>query len=133
MAGRSDVSAPNVVAMSADRHSPGRLCHLLIEDDGWGYDSARWQLIAPNGRKAQLSLIESQLVRCLFSRSGEVVTREELLEALHRPCLEAFRRNLDVTVSRLRKKVAASCEWQLPISSARGQGYVFSAPATVIR
>jgi len=106
---------------------------LEIEDDQWVCDTARWTLIAPNGRQAQLSLIESQVVRCLLSRCGEVVTREELLAVLHRPCLEAFRRNLDVTVSRLRKKVAASCEQKLPISSARGQGYAFYAPAVVIR
>lgn len=107
--------------------------YLLMDGDQWVFDPVRWMLIGPNGRTAQLSLIESQIIRCLFARSGEVVTRQELLGALRRPDLDAYRRNLDVTVSRLRKKVAETCDVKLPICSARGQGYFFAAPATVVR
>ncbi|HEY1077092.1 MAG TPA: winged helix-turn-helix domain-containing protein [Fontimonas sp.] len=98
----------------------------------WSYDQARWRLLAPNGREAQLSLAESQLIRCLFSRKREVVSREELLVALSRPQLESFRRNLDVTISRLRKKVEMLCGMRLPLASARGHGYVFNAAAEVL-
>ncbi len=98
----------------------------------WTYDQARWRLLAPNGREAQLSLAESQLIRCLFSRKREVVSREELLVALSRPQLESFRRNLDVTISRLRKKVEGLCGVRLPLASARGHGYVFNAAADVL-
>jgi DNA-binding response OmpR family regulator len=100
--------------------------------DRWAYDAARWKLVAPNGRTVQLSLAESQLVRCLFQTQGEVASREDLLTALNRPHLEAYSRNLDVTVSRLRKKVEAQCRQRLPLTSARGRGYVFNAPAEVV-
>lgn len=100
--------------------------------DLWAYDAARWRLVAPNGRSVQLSLAESQLVRCLFQTQGEVASREDLLTALNRPHLEAYSRNLDVTVSRLRKKVEAQCRQRLPLTSARGRGYVFNAPAEVV-
>lgn len=99
--------------------------------DLWTYDAARWKLMAPNGRAVQLSLAESQLVRCLFQTQGEVASREDLLTALNRPHLEAYSRNLDVTVSRLRKKVESQCRLRLPLTSARGRGYVFNAPAEV--
>ena len=100
--------------------------------DLWAYDAARWKLVAPNGRAVQLSLAESQLIRCLFQGQGNVATREDLLTALNRPHLEAYSRNLDVTVSRLRKKVEAQCRQRLPLTSARGRGYVFNAPAEVL-
>ncbi|MDP9139883.1 MAG: winged helix-turn-helix domain-containing protein [Pseudomonadota bacterium] len=93
----------------------------------WTFDTARWTLLAPNGRTAQLSLAEAQLVRCLFERQGEVASREDLLTALNRPQMESFRRNLDVTVSRLRKKVESLCRVRLPLAAARGQGYAFNA------
>lgn len=100
--------------------------------DLWAYDAARWKLMAPNGRAVQLSLAESQLIRCLFQSQGDVATREDLLTALNRPHLEAYSRNLDVTVSRLRKKVEAQCRLRLPLTSARGRGYVFNAPGEVL-
>ncbi len=93
----------------------------------WTFDTARWTLLAPNGRAAQLSLAEAQLIRCLFERQGEVASREDLLTALNRPQMESFRRNLDVTVSRLRKKVESLCRVRLPLAAARGQGYAFNA------
>ena len=100
--------------------------------DQWTYDAARWKLIAPNGRSVQLSPAESQVIRCLFERGGEVAGRDELLTALNRPHLEAYSRNLDVTVSRLRKKVESLCRQKLPLTSARSRGYAFYAPAAIV-
>lgn len=101
-------------------------------EERWTYDAARWTLIAPAGFRAQLSLAESQVVRCLLSRCGIVTTRDELLTALSRPHEESERRNLDVTISRLRKKIEVLCRRKLPLSSARGRGYIFNASAVVI-
>lgn len=103
-----------------------------VVEERWTYDSARWTLIAPAGFRAQLSLAESQVVRSLLMRSGIVTTRDEMLSALNRPHNEAERRNLDVTISRLRKKIEMLCRCKLPLSSVRGRGYLFSAPAAVI-
>ncbi|MEW6167134.1 MAG: winged helix-turn-helix domain-containing protein [Pseudomonadota bacterium] len=102
-------------------------------DDEWIYDAMRWRLIAPGGRGLQLSLIESQLIACLLSRCGEVVTREELLRCLYQPCTETRSRNLDVVVSRLRKKVESRCGQKLPVGTARGLGYVFVARGSVVK
>lgn len=98
----------------------------------WAYDAALWKLVAPNGHSARLSAAESQVIRCLFERNGGVVSRDDLLTALNRPHLEACSRNLDVTVSRLRKKVEARCRQKLPLKSARGRGYLFDAPVVVL-
>lgn len=100
--------------------------------DVWTYDAARWKLMAPNGCAVQLSLAESQVIRCLFERRGEVAGRDQLLTALNRPHLEAYSRNLDVTVSRLRKKVESLCQQKLPLTSARCRGYAFYAPVEIV-
>lgn len=97
----------------------------------WVFNAALWTLTAPSGRVAQLSLAEYLFLNRLVVRPGEVVSREELLAALNRPSLEMYSRNLDVTVSRLRKKVEDACGEKLPVLSARGVGYVFTGRADV--
>lgn len=136
----SDATHPdgNCVVMPVDRQAlESALCRLherlalpdpdFLGSACWTFNTARWTLLAPNGRAAQLSLAEAQLIRCLFERQGEVASREDLLTALNRPQMESFRRNLDVTVSRLRKKVESLCRVRLPLAAARGQGYAFNA------
>ncbi len=114
----------------------GSRCHVdappADAGDRWTYDAARWRLTAPNGQSVQLSPAESQVIRCLFERKGEVAGRDELLTALNRPHLEAYSRNLDVTVSRLRKKVESWCRQKLPLTSARSRGYAFHAPVSIL-
>lgn len=97
----------------------------------WSFHSSSWTLTAPSGRTAQLSLAEYHVLNTLVANVGEVVSRDELLTALNRPNIEVYSRNLDVTVSRLRKKVEDACGERLPVLSARGIGYVFTGRATV--
>jgi DNA-binding response OmpR family regulator len=117
----------------------GKLHRHLVSPTGmplaanlWTYDAAHWKLVAPNGRMAQLSIAESRVIRCLFERKGDVTGRDTLLTALDRPHLEACSRNLDVTVSRLRKKVESLCQQKLPLTSVRSRGYAFNAPAEIV-
>lgn len=97
----------------------------------WIFDPSRWTLTAPNGKSAQLTTAESRLLACVIARAGNIVTREEILAALGRPNIEAYSRNLDVTISRLRRRIEGICEAKLPLSSARGTGYVFNGRGEV--
>ncbi|MDP9140424.1 MAG: response regulator transcription factor [Pseudomonadota bacterium] len=92
----------------------------------WKLNSLKWTLTAPNGGSVTLSMAEFRFISGLVARAGEAVSREELLSVLDRPNLEIYSRNLDVTISRLRKKVEDGCGQRLPVSSARGLGYVFN-------
>lgn len=98
----------------------------------WIFHASKWTVTAPNGKTAQLSMAESRFLGCLVEHAGEVVSREALLEALGRPNLDAYSRNLDVTISRLRRKIDSLCEARLPVSSARGVGYAFNGRSEVI-
>lgn len=98
----------------------------------WKFDPMVWALTAPNGRIAQLTMAEFRLLYCLVVRPGDIATREQLLAAMDRPNLEMYSRNLDVTVSRLRKKVEDACGQKLPVTSARGLGYVFNGRGEIV-
>lgn len=97
----------------------------------WRYHSTQWMLHAPEGASVQLSSSEARLVFCLVQRPREVVGRTTLLMAMGRPGLEAYERNLDVTVSRLRRKAEQACGQKLPVVAVRGEGYSFQAPVSI--
>ena len=97
----------------------------------WRFQSTNWVLLAPDGQRVQLSSSEARLVHCLFARPREVVDRTTLLAAMGRPGLEAYERNLDVTVSRLRRKAEQACGQKLPIVAVRGEGYSFQGTGCI--
>lgn len=97
----------------------------------WICDAARWTLTAPDGQALSLTLAEHQLFLCLLGRCGQVVERKELLEALGRRNLKVASRNLDMIVSRLRRKVERACCEALPLRSVRGVGYVFAGDGVI--
>jgi two-component system OmpR family response regulator len=97
----------------------------------WRYQGGSWGLLAPDGQRVQLSSSEARLVQSLVERPGEVVDRTALLAAMGRPDLEAYERNLDVTVSRLRRKAEQACGQRVPIVAVRGEGYSFQGAVRI--
>jgi DNA-binding response OmpR family regulator len=84
------------------------------------------RLVAEQGsREVELSLREVKLISLLARRRGEVVTRDELLNACWG--LEYFpeSRTLDQHVLNLRKKIEADPSNPLLIETVRGAGYRF--------
>lgn len=80
-----------------------------------------------NGEDLQLTSAEFNVLQALLSRAGSVVDKETLSrQALGRP-LSAYDRSIDVHISKIRKKLAASGGKKL-ILSVRGAGYQFTLP-----
>ena len=98
----------------------------------WVFDTARWTLITPDAKHVSLSLAEYIALVALMTRAGEVISREELLAALDRRDVRLYSRNLDMIISRLRRKVARCSQDRLPILSARGIGYVFTGAGKLL-
>ncbi|ORE89051.1 winged helix family two component transcriptional regulator [Oceanococcus atlanticus] len=113
---------------SSDRASdqgPQRPAH-------WVFDPAQWTLCPPAGESIQLSLAEYIVLGRLLDQPGEPVRRDELLRVLDRQDVRVFSRNLDMVISRLRRKAARAGAVSLPVMAARGIGYVFTGRVVVV-
>lgn len=86
----------------------------LIEDDA--------------GRRVNLTTAEFDLLVCFLDRPGRVLARDQLLDWTRGRMGDPFDRTIDVTISRLRSKLAQCLpEEDQPITTVRSVGYLFSA------
>lgn len=94
------------------------------ENQLWSLVPGRWALLAPNGRETRLTRSEHAVLDLLISRAGQIQPRHVLRAAISGdPRRE---RVLDAVLSRLRRKVWDCARSELPLRSARGEGYVFA-------
>lgn len=94
------------------------------EQDLWSLAPGRWALVAPNGRETRLTRSEHAVLSILIGQAGEIQPRHVLRAAISGdPRRE---RVLDAVLSRLRRKVWDCARSELPLRSARGEGYVFA-------
>lgn len=92
----------------------------------WRLLAPRWQLAAPNGTSLDITHAEVALLTALLEKPGEAVTREALLARLGKAETLSSLRNLDNTVSRLKRKVQSVCGVELPVRPSYGKGYTFT-------
>lgn len=95
---------------------------------GWTFDRLRRQLLAPDSTVVALSAAEFRLLSAFVDHSGQVLSRERLLELTRTAGVEATDRSIDLAVSRLRGKLGDH-QGDL-IRTLRGQGYVFHGGGT---
>ena len=94
------------------------------ENQLWSLVPGRWALVAPNGKETRLTRSEHAVLDLLISRAGQIQPRHVLRAAISGdPRRE---RVLDAVLSRLRRKVWDCARSELPLRSARGEGYVFA-------
>lgn len=89
----------------------------------WQFDAVAWTLAAPDGVSVRLSAAEYHVVCLLALDPGMPVSRDILFQTLGKIASGPEDRSLDVLLSRLRRKFAAS-NHDFPLKSARGIGYV---------
>jgi two-component system phosphate regulon response regulator OmpR len=85
------------------------------------FDTERAELRGPDG-VVRLTGGEAALLQALARRAGEVLSREDIGEALGTP--EAGERAIDVQVTRLRRKIEADPREPRFIQTVRHRGYV---------
>ncbi|MEO1968567.1 MAG: response regulator transcription factor [Sphingomonadaceae bacterium] len=100
--------------------------HDIVRVAGWCLDPSTFTLIAPDGQEPDLTGAEFRLAYALAKRAGRIVSREVLLDELHRGDKDFFDRSVDVAISRLRAKLA-DCGGDGVIRTIRGEGYLFAA------
>ena len=99
----------------------------VVEFDGWRLDMARRELTDGAGTVVDLSSAEYDMLLAFVERPQRVLSRDQLLE-LARPRAgprgaEVFDRSVDVTVSRLRRKLEADQAQPALIKTVRNAGY----------
>ena len=79
-------------------------------------------------RIVELTAAEFDLLACFLERPKRVLSRDQLLDWTRGRTADPFDRVIDVSVSRLRRKlVAADPKAELSIRTVRNGGYLFSA------
>lgn len=80
-------------------------------------------------RAVTLAHKEFLILRLLCSRPGEVVSREEIVEALRARGMQPAPRTVDVHVHRIRAKLGEDGEC---VATVRGEGYRYNEAARVL-
>jgi len=78
------------------------------------------------GERLILTGHEFALLRVLAERSGQVLTRDQLLGLVHGSAEEAFDRSIDVHISRLRHKLEQDPRRPRYLKTIRGVGYMLA-------
>jgi two-component system response regulator CpxR len=92
-----------------------------VEVNGVALDPATRQ-VTVDGRAADLTTFEFDILELLMRAAGRVVSRDDLMENLYNRPATAFDRSIDMHISHLRRKLEAS---RPLIKTIRGVGYQF--------
>lgn len=79
----------------------------------------------PIAARAQLTPVESEIVRLLMSSSGRIVTRNQLSRHLDKADWLYGDRKFDVHVTKIRKKLQAAFGDRYVVRTIRSEGYLF--------
>ncbi|WP_251419651.1 winged helix-turn-helix domain-containing protein [Lutimaribacter degradans] len=100
-----------------------------IQFDDYRLDLGARLLFAPHGGEIELTTAEFNLLAALLNRRGQVLTRDQLMNAIKGRDWESYDRAVDSLVSRLRSKIPAPSRRSHYIRTVHGVGYAFSLPS----
>ena len=89
------------------------------------------RLISPAGEPVPLTRGEFSLLTAFLRSPQQVLSRDQLLNAIHIHGEDIFDRSIDVQILRLRRKLEANPNEPELIKTERGSGYIFTAPIEV--
>ncbi|WP_242163234.1 response regulator transcription factor [Lysobacter sp. M15] len=84
------------------------------------------RLIGRDGEPVSLTSGEFELLRTLLERPNVVLSRDQLMSAMHGRTAGPFDRAIDMQVGRLRRKIEADPANPQLIKAVRGAGYLFA-------
>ncbi|MDP3670421.1 MAG: response regulator transcription factor [Telluria sp.] len=94
---------------------------------GWRFNIGNNALHAPNGEHSVLSTAEANLLKVFVNNPNRILEREQLLGSRD---LSSTDRSIDVSISRLRRKLEPDAGSQAFIKTVYGAGYLFLATVT---
>lgn len=90
----------------------------------WRFLVDEWSVVSPGGRVALLTNTEQRIVARLNESLNQLVSREQLAEALAEDIHDFDPHRIDMVIYRLRRKIRSRCGEPLPLESVHGKGYV---------
>ena len=97
-----------------------------VQFHGWRLDIADKALFDNRGFEVQLTRHEFQLLTALASHPGRTYSREELIDMFNDLEGPESTRAIDITISRLRKKIETNVKKPEKIITVKGLGYKLS-------
>ena len=82
--------------------------------------------VSVGGIACDLTAYQFDLLLVLAERSGRVLSRDQIMEAVRGRELEAFDRSIDVHMGRIRSAIEVDAKNPKRILTVRGVGYVFA-------
>jgi two-component system OmpR family response regulator len=104
----------------------------LLRFAGWTLDEAAQLVLSPGGDSLPLTGGEFSLLLAFASRPQRVLSRDMLLQLSQGPLSDSNDRAIDLTVSRLRRKLGNEGGGEL-IQTVWGEGYRFDATVERVR
>jgi DNA-binding response OmpR family regulator len=98
--------------------------------EGWSLDLNKRQLVAPSDKTQSLSSGEFHLLLALIESSGEVLTRDQLMNKIRNREWYPDDRYIDVLVGQVRRKFRQHAPGVSFISTIHGTGYLFAPTVT---
>lgn len=94
--------------------------------EGWSLDPQKRQLSSPEGQSERLPEGEFKLLKALITHPGQVMSRDQLMDAIHDREWTPNDRSVDVLIGRLRRKLGDNPSDPQLILTAHGAGYMFA-------
>lgn len=94
--------------------------------EGWFLDPFKRLLISPDGQQERLPEGEFKLLQTLAEHPGQVLSRDQLMDAIHDREWTPNDRSVDVLIGRLRRKLGDNPSNPQLILTAHGAGYMFA-------
>ncbi len=113
--------------LAATLHSLARrLKSSPVPERTWRLGTGGWHLFSPDDRRIELSGPERAILRRLFVNAGAPVLRSDLIGVLTDDAEGFDPHRLEMTMHRLRRKVAEASAVAFPLRTIRGKGYLLA-------
>lgn len=89
--------------------------------------SSKKRLVCLDGSEIELTAAEFDLLWVLAQHKGKVIDRDSLHKKIFRIDYDGLDRNIDIRISRLRKKLGDDPKHPEIIKTVRGQGYILAS------
>lgn len=103
-----------------------RVSRRIFKFDGYEFDPHGRRLNGPGGENISITRAEYEILNLLVNRAGEVINREILMGIVTHRNYGTNPRTVDVIIRRLRAKLEENPSAPQLITTAHGEGYVFT-------